>query len=392
MKWKTIELGEVATIVSGSTPKTGVAEYWDGEIWWATPKDLSGIDSIYLTQTAQRITDAGLKSCSSRMLPTGSVLFSSRAPIGHVAINAMPVCTNQGFKSLIPDSERLNNKFLYFWLRANRAYLDSLGNGATFKEVSKAIVEKVEIPLPPLAEQERLAAILDRADALRRLRRESLERLDELAQSLFLELFGDPATNPKGWPVVKLGQALTVTGGYAFRSDLFSELGAGIVRISNIQGGVVKLDNLAKIPLEQLGAGTRYAVEGGDVLIAMSGATTGKIGIVPTTLDGKLFLNQRVGNIKPIANKSTVRFVSALLESSFFQRWIKELAWGAAQPNISGKQIESIPIPLPPLPLQQQFATQIEELEALKTRARLSLTELDALFAALQHRAFAGEL
>src|SRR6185436_1721814 len=101
-------------------------------------------DGKFLSDTPRKITELGLRNCSSEMLPPNSVLFSSRAPIGHVAINTVPLATNQGFKSFVPDRERLDSRFLYFWLRANRAYLQSLGTGATFKELSKAIVARLE--------------------------------------------------------------------------------------------------------------------------------------------------------------------------------------------------------------------------------------------------------
>lgn len=162
-----LALGECCEIVSGATPKTGVADFWDGDIEWATPAGLSKLPGPFIDHTSRKITAAGLASCAAAILPAGSVLLSSRAPIGHVAINTRPMATNQGFKSLIPKTGILDAKYLYHWLRSHKEYLKSLGNGATFKELSKAVVARVEIPVPPLDEQRRIAAILDQADALR---------------------------------------------------------------------------------------------------------------------------------------------------------------------------------------------------------------------------------
>jgi type I restriction enzyme S subunit len=114
-------------------------------------------------------------------------------------VNTVPMATNQGFKSFVPKRDT-DAKFLYWWLRSNRAYLERLGNGATFKEVSKGVVSRIEISLPPLAEQLRIADVLDRAEALRAKRRASLVQLDSLTQSLFLDLFSDPVSNPRNWP------------------------------------------------------------------------------------------------------------------------------------------------------------------------------------------------
>jgi type I restriction enzyme S subunit len=211
MKWETVQIGTVTKIVSGSTPKSGNPAFWGGSISWATPTDLSSLETKELSATGRQITKEGYESCSANMLPARSVLFSSRAPIGLVAINKEPVCTNQGFKSFVPDNARLSSDFLYWWLKCNRASLEHLGRGATFKEVSKSIIETVEIPLPPLDEQKRIAAILDAADALRAKRRQSIAQLDALIQSTFLDLFGDPVTNPMGWPMVEFEKIVEST-------------------------------------------------------------------------------------------------------------------------------------------------------------------------------------
>jgi type I restriction enzyme S subunit len=218
------QLGDCCEIVSGATPDTGTADYWEGDICWATPKDLSNLDGHYISDTPRKLTQLGLNNCSASILPPYSVLFSSRAPIGHVAINTVPMATNQGFKSFVPGKE-VDAKFLFHWLRANRSYLEGLGVGATFKEVSKAVVSKVEVPVPPLSEQRRIAAILDKADALRAKRREALAQLDRLAQSIFVEMFGDPATNPKGFPVRKLGDLIKFEGGAQPPASTFSDVG-----------------------------------------------------------------------------------------------------------------------------------------------------------------------
>ena len=163
MSWPVATIGEVCEVVSGATPKTGRPEFWDGNVPWVTPKDLSELGQKHLSDTPRQITKAGLKSCSARMLPAQSVLFSSRAPIGLVAINTLPVCTNQGFKSLVPRFDLISPDFLFWWLKTQEKHIQSKGRGATFKEVSKKIVEDLQIPLPPLAEQKRIAGILDAA-------------------------------------------------------------------------------------------------------------------------------------------------------------------------------------------------------------------------------------
>jgi len=137
--WRAVPLRECTEIVSGSTPSREIAEYWGGTIPWATPKDLSDLGGPILEDTPEYITEQGFKSCSTQLLPQGAVIFSSRAPIGLVAIAGKPMCTNQGFKSFIPGPE-VHGKYLYYCLKEMVSQIQALGNGATFKEVSKAVI------------------------------------------------------------------------------------------------------------------------------------------------------------------------------------------------------------------------------------------------------------
>ena len=162
MSWPKMKLGECCKVISGATPKTGNPEYWGGDIPWVSPKSLSNLQTKYLDEPTEYITQAGFDSCSTRMLPAKSLLLSCRAPVGLVAINRKAICTNQGFKSLIPNTEILDIDYLYHVMRKLRPVLESQGRGATFTEVSKAIVERFEIPFPPIDEQRRIAETLDK--------------------------------------------------------------------------------------------------------------------------------------------------------------------------------------------------------------------------------------
>ncbi len=297
---------------------------------------------------------------------------------------------------VLSPGENLDARYLLHFLRQGHVRIDGarkMTGSAGQRRVPKYFLERLEIPLPPLAEQRRIAEVLDRAEALRAKRRAALAQLDSLTQSLFLDLFGDPATNPKGFPKVELGQVVKLVGGYAFKSEDFAAEGNAVVRISNLTGDGIDLDGIARIPDEKLGKGVGYKIHRGDILIAMSGATTGKLGVVPLELSEDLYLNQRVGNYR-IRDAARIQreFLIGLLRSPFYQRFLWQLAAGVAQPNVSGWQLESAVVALPPIPLQREFARRVTAVEALKTAQGASLAELDALFATLQHRAFRGEL
>jgi type I restriction enzyme S subunit len=268
-----------------------------------------------------------------------------------------------------------------------------LVTGTTRGKLTKAGASEILIPLPPLPEQRRIAEVLDQAEALRAKRRAALSHFDSLTQSLFLDLFGDPATNPKHWPKVELGQVVKLVGGYAFKSEDFTAAGNAVVRISNLTGDGIDLTDIARIPDEKLGKGVGFKIQPGEILIAMSGATTGKLGVVPLELGEDLYQNQRVGNYRICdAERIQREYLLGLLRSTFYQRFLWQLAAGVAQPNVSGWQLESAAVPLPPVELQREFARRVTAVEKLKTAQRKSLAELDALFASLQHRAFRGEL
>ena len=194
--WTYKKLGEVCTIVGGSTPKTSEKEFWDGPFFWVTPADLDG--NMYQGATPRTITQKAVDKTNLSLLPIGTVLLSSRAPIGKVAITTVPMYCNQGFKNVICP-ENINNKFIYWFLKGKTEYLNSLGTGATFKEISKKTTESISIPVPSLEEQERIVEELDLLSGVIDKQKQQLKELDTLAQSIFYDTFGDPITNEKNW-------------------------------------------------------------------------------------------------------------------------------------------------------------------------------------------------
>jgi len=193
MGWPVRSLGELCAVVSGATPKTNVPEYWGGEIAWATPKDLSGLDDWVLESTERTLTEEGLGSCSATMTPTEAVLLSSRAPIGLVALAGIPICTNQGVKSLVCRRD-LDPWYLFAWCKLRRGYLESLGRGATFKEISKRILESVPIPIPPIDAQQRLRTCLQILRLQRLEGKKVRDRISELFTVLLQRAFSGSLT------------------------------------------------------------------------------------------------------------------------------------------------------------------------------------------------------
>lgn len=151
--WTFVRLKHIGMVIGGGTPKTNIPSYWDGEIPWLTPADFSGFKAIYISSGARKITQLGLEASSAQLMPTGTVLYSSRAPIGYTAIAANPIATNQGFKSVVPYNTSMS-EYIYYCLKARTAEIERRATGTTFKEISGSAMAEIIIPLPPLAEQQ----------------------------------------------------------------------------------------------------------------------------------------------------------------------------------------------------------------------------------------------
>ena len=394
MSWPVATIGEVCEVVSGATPKTGRPEFWDGNVPWVTPKDLSELGQKHLSDTLRQITKAGLKSCSARMLPAQSVLFSSRAPIGLVAINTLPVCTNQGFKSLVPRFDLVSPDFLFWWLKTQEKHIQSKGRGATFKEVSKKIVEDLQIPLPPLDEQKRIAGILDAADALLAKRREALAELDTLLQSTFLDMFGDPVTNPMEWEVRELKETKSRVQIGPFGSLLHKEDyivdGVPLVNPMHIVSGQVHVGSEQTVSEQKAATLSNYRLQTGDVVMGRRGEM-GRCAIVSDTEAGILCGTGSLF-VRPHPDELSSIFLARTFSSESMKRLLEGLSQGVTMPNLNRTMIEGLKVELPPLNLQHRFATIVESVEQQKTSQRAHLAELDTLFASLQSRAFRGDL
>jgi type I restriction enzyme S subunit len=397
LRWPTVTLADVATVVSGATPRTTEKRFWGGDILWTTPKDLSDLDTAFLERPPRTITSEGLKSCAASLLPPHSVLLSSRAPIGLVAINSLPMATNQGFKSLVPDSKRLDSRFLYHWLKSKTSYLQSLGNGATFKEISKGVVERIEIPLPPLGEQRRIAAILDKADALRRKRNHVIGLFNNLAQSIFLDIFGDPVLNPKGWnDIESLGNLAEIASGVTKGRKLADGDARDVpyLAVSNVQDKRLDLSNVKQIRATE-GEIRRFRIERDDLLLT-EGGDPDKLGrgtLWQEEIPEPTIHQNHIFRVRVKSDKVLPIYLIWLISSSYgkvyFLRSAKQTT-GIA--SINKRQLSDFPVLVPPKRLQQEFAEAAHSVkQAINTQASAAQT-LDALFSSLQHRAFSGQL
>lgn len=376
------KLGEVCTIVSGSTPKTSVTSYWDGNIKWITPAELNE-DTFYIMDSVRHITEEGKEKTGLSYLPTGTVILSSRAPIGKTAIAGCKMCCNQGFKNLIC-SDAVYNEYLYFFLKSKTDYLNSLGRGATFKEISKSIVENIEIPLPEVNQQKEIAEKFKKLEQLISLRKQQLAKLDELVKARFVEMFGDPVVNSKRWSVETIENHIDLLTGFPFDSSGYVSKGV------NICGGLIimpqKIDWSACKHWPQITGYEDYILRPNDIVIALDRPWISngfKIAMVDREHLPALLI-QRTARIRAVDINQHY-----LMQSLLLGRFDKHCnITGSLVPHISPKDIKSYSVMIPPIELQNQFATFAERVDQEKRTVQQSLEKLELMKKVLMQEYF----
>ena len=386
--WAWTTLGNIGTWQAGGTPSRSNKSYYGGNIPWLKTGDLN--DGL-ITNIPEKITEDAVANSSAKINPTGSILIAMYgATIGKLGILTFPATTNQACCACI-EYFAITQKYLFYFLLSHRDMFIAKGGGGAQPNISKEIIVNTAIPLPPLAEQERTVTEIERwftlIDQLEQ-GKSDLQTVIKQAKSKILELAihgklvpqdpnDEPASEllkrinpeaeitcdnghskklPQGWIICRLGEICKVENGYAFSSDEYKPFGTPLVRISNIVNDKIDLSSCVFV---QEDVEEKFIVSKGDLLIAMSGATTGKMGVY--SKNEISYLNQRVGNIK-ILNKDLLlpEYRNYFMISKMDD--ILKLAYGGAQPNISAKVISSFLFPLPPIAEQQRIVTKIEEL------------------------------
>lgn len=373
-------------MVGGATPKRDVPEYWGNDIPWVTPKDVSKLSHPVLEDAPEYISHAGFKSCSAAMLPKGATLLTSRAPIGNVAIAGREFCTNQGFKSLVP-GDNVDSLYLYYCIQNLSPQIQALGNGATFKEVSKKIVEDFKIPLPPLEEQKRIAAMLDKADAIRRKRQQAIDLADQFLRSVFLDMFGDPVTNPKGWGKVKLGKLCDICRGGSPR-PIQDYMGGNIPWIKI--GDATKDNDIyiqtTKERIHESGLSKTRLMQPGALIFANCGVSLGFARILKIAgciHDGWLALE---------VNDNSLNQIFLLKALNQITKHFQAIAPDGTQPNLNTTIMKNFEMILPPVELQKTFEKVVYKVNSSRIMYSDALETANNAFESIAQKAFRGEL
>jgi type I restriction enzyme S subunit len=391
--WPRKQLGDITNLKMGSTPSTAHDEYWlNGDVLWATPSDLGRGEIIRLRDTARKITTAGLNAKRMEPFPCGSILLSTTATIGNVAIADRPTYCNQQITAIQPHETVLSEYIAYYLIRS-KADLMRLGGTSTATHINQKNLSTLSIPVPPIHEQRRIVDILSRAEGIVRLRREAQKKAAEIIPALFIDMFGDPATNPKGWPIVSVGDVIS-SADYG-SSTKASDYGAGIpfIRMVNVDyGGYTDLANLKYVELSPEDT-NKYSLLEGDILFNRTNSKelVGKTGFWDGSCEAVVasyFIRLRVkrDTLNPL-------YLWAFMNTRHMKRVLLDTARGAiGQSNINAKELKSFTIGLPKLDLQNDFEKSCLDLFGIKSQQSAATQKAEATFAALLSRAFQREL
>jgi len=387
-------IGAICEVVNGGTPKTGVAEYWGGEHQWITPAEMGKRNSPYVSETERTLTDLGLANSSASPMPPYSVILSTRAPIGHLVINTVPMATNQGCKGLIP-GKAIHHKFLYYYLGSIVDLLNALGTGATFRELSGGKLKEVTIPVPPLPEQQRIVDILDEAFENIATGKANAEKNLQNAHALFESHLQSIFTYGGGWVKKRLGDVVTrLTNGYVGPTrNIYHESGVPYLLARHVKNNRLMFDGKTFISDDFNRKHKKSMLKAGDVLLVQSGHI-GHSAVVTEEHEGHNCHAMIV--ITPVKGVVTGAFLSLFFNSPGMRQKFEEIRSGSTVPHLTCGAVKELSVALPDLPTQQRLVDHSQKLNA-ETQRLASLYEqkfaaLEALKKSLLDQAFIGQL
>ena len=386
--WKTCTIGDLGTVVGGATPSTKKTENYDGgTISWITPKDLAGFSGRFISRGDRNITEQGLRSCSTQLMPAHTVLFSSRAPIGYIAIANQEVCTNQGFKSVVPN-EDTDYMFLYYLLKYNKDKIENLGSGTTFKEVSGSTMRGIEVSVPETIEEQRqIASVLSALDDKIEKNTEVNENLEQQAAAYFYQQFivnADPS-----WKEGAISDLGTVVGGSTpskSKPEYYTDNGIAWITPKDLSVDKSKFISHGADDITELGLRNSSAtiMPAGTVLFS-SRAPIGYIAIA----DGEVTTNQGFKSVVPNSNVGTA-FVYYFLKNAL--PTIESMASGSTFKEISGSAMRTVPAIIPDDESLQEFSDFCEPLFQQQRTLEAENRSLAELRDSLLPKLMSGEL
>lgn len=381
--WVYKKLGEISKIRSGGTPSRSCPEYWNkGTIPWVKIGDMS---SRYVEKTQEKISQYGLDNSSAKLLEKDTLLISIFATLGEVSILKIDAACNQAIAGITVDPNLISTNYLYYYLIHIKNNIKDRGRGVAQNNINMSILNNTQILVPPIETQQKIVAILDKAEEIKRLRAEANAQTQKLIQSVFLDMFGDPVKNMKGWTVKPLGKIAKLVNGKAFKPDDWKSSGLPIIRIQNLND----LDSTYNY-YDGL-VDKRYLVRYGDLLFAWSGTPGTSFG-AHIWAGGEAVLNQHIYNVI-VDNKSLNKKYLEYAINGVIDSIIKQSHGSSGLAHITKKELEKVGISCPPIALQNEFESIYQKItETIIDNSLLNSRESNSLYETVLRKTFTGEL
>lgn len=394
-----VKLENICHIQSGGTPSRKNSSFYEGNIFWAKISDLEKAGDGFIYETEESISKDGLSDIRNRIFDEGTLFLAMYGSVGKTAISKTKMSCNQAILGINPKKDnKIDLNYLKYWFDLNREKLRNSARGVALKNISATIVRSLEVPLPNLQTQKRIASILDDAQALKQKTEKLLAEYDELAQSIFLDMFGNPATNPKNWDNGTCGEfidyladigsngANKVVSANLVMSD--EEDYAIMIRTTNFTKNDFN-SNLKYVSKEVYEFFKKTKVFGGEIIMNKIGSA-GDFWLMPKlSKPVSLGLNQFMIRLN---DKMDMNFFYYFLSTDYSRINIKSKVNGVATKSITKTAVRELPIYYPPIELQREFSNSIVLIEQQKELAKQELKESEDLFNCLLQKAFKGEL
>ena len=370
------KLGDICDVVSGGTPSRSKSQFWNGGIPWLK---IGNIRGKYVSEADEFITEEGLSCSSAKMLKKGTILYTIFATLGEAAILTIEACTNQAIAGItIKNEEIIDRDYLYYYLKSKKNYVNDIGRGVAQNNINMSILRGFEVPISEKFEQKAITDILNKIGKIIEARKEGLNKLDNLIKARFVELFGDPVYNQKGWEKVVLSDEAEIKigpfGSLLHREDYITG-GHALINPSHIVEGQLAPDNDLTISDDKYAELIAYQLKEGDVVMGRRGemgrcAVVDRPGLLCGT--GSLLIRSK-GNL-------SADYIQKIISSPSFKRTIEDMAVGQTMPNLNVPIVSNFRIIKPPKTIQDDYYRFVKQVDKSKVAIQKSLAETQLLF------------
>lgn len=388
MTWPTLKLGELCNVQSGGTPRRGIPHYYGGDIPWVKIGDMDSPDGVVLN-TEETITKDGLEAINNRLFPFGTLLLAMYGSVGKIAVAGRELSTNQAILGIsIKNEAQLAPRYLFRWLASIQSKLLHRARGATLQNISASIVKELNVPLPPVDEQRRIAAILDKADAICRKRVEAVGIAQKMAQSVFAAMFGHPGRNEKKYPRKDIGDLCQRCSSMNPTAGKLADDKFRYIELGSVDGKVGRIVGVSEFIGRDAPSRARQIVRAGDVLVSTVRPNLRGTALLDMSYDGALgstgFCVLRPG--KDLSSS----YLYQVTRFPWFSEQLAVKVRGANYPAVTDKDILTVSIPVPPVTLQQRYDSVVSKITKVALKQEACLREAENMFASLQQYFFVG--